>query len=163
MGFKRILVTVDRSDRSEPVFGEALDLAKTNLAKTNGSAVKVFHCLTYRDLSEVTASLYADVGPYPDLMARAYQDQQARIAEQRRYVEEMLERYQALASDRGIEVETGYAIGEAGHSVCHAATEWNADLIVLGRRGRSGLTEAFLGSVSNYVLHHAHSCVLVIQ
>ncbi len=38
-----------------------------------------------------------------------------------------------------------------------------ADLIVLGRRGRTGLAEALLGSVSNYVLHHAPCSVLVVQ
>jgi nucleotide-binding universal stress UspA family protein len=158
MGFKRILVTVDRSDRSEPVFWEAVDLAKANDA-----LLQVFHCLTYHDLAEVTASMYADVGPYPDLMARAYQDQQARIAEQRQHVEDLLTRYRDLAQDRGLEIGTDYAIGEAGHCICNAAQAWSADAVVMGRRGRTGLAEAFLGSVSNYVLHHVNCCVLVIQ
>ncbi|MGC1393382.1 MAG: universal stress protein [Coleofasciculaceae cyanobacterium] len=36
-------------------------------------------------------------------------------------------------------------------------------MVVVGRRGRTGLAEAFLGSVSNYVVHHAPCSVLVIQ
>jgi nucleotide-binding universal stress UspA family protein len=43
------------------------------------------------------------------------------------------------------------------------ARTWNADLIVIGRRGLRGLAEMFLGSVSNHVIHHAHCSVLVVQ
>ncbi|CCQ49032.1 hypothetical protein CWATWH8502_2292 [Crocosphaera watsonii WH 8502] len=37
------------------------------------------------------------------------------------------------------------------------------DVIVMGHRGISGLQEFFLGSVSNYVLHHAPCSVLIVQ
>ncbi|MEA5469202.1 universal stress protein [Spirulina sp. 06S082] len=40
---------------------------------------------------------------------------------------------------------------------------WQADLIAIGRCGHSGLTELFLGSVSNYVLYHAFCSVLIVQ
>jgi nucleotide-binding universal stress UspA family protein len=53
--------------------------------------------------------------------------------------------------------------GDPGHSICESAQNWGADLIVLGRRGRTGFAEAFLGSVSNYVVHHASCSVFVIQ
>ncbi|MFM7578374.1 MAG: universal stress protein, partial [Microcystaceae cyanobacterium] len=36
------------------------------------------------------------------------------------------------------------------------------DVIVVGHRGRWGLSEILLGSVSNYVFHHAHCPVLVV-
>ena len=36
-------------------------------------------------------------------------------------------------------------------------------LIMVGNRGRSGRTEFLLGSVSNYVMHHATSSVLIVQ
>ncbi|MEO0350033.1 MAG: universal stress protein, partial [Cyanobacteria bacterium P01_A01_bin.15] len=41
--------------------------------------------------------------------------------------------------------------------------QWNADLIMMGRRGRSGFSELLLGSVSNYVMHHAPCSVLTVQ
>lgn len=47
--------------------------------------------------------------------------------------------------------------------ICELARNWNADLIILGRRGRTGLSELLLGSVSNYVLHHAPCSVLTVQ
>jgi nucleotide-binding universal stress UspA family protein len=43
------------------------------------------------------------------------------------------------------------------------ARSWPADLIVIGRRGRTGLKEALMGSVSNYVVHHAPCTVMVVQ
>ena len=47
--------------------------------------------------------------------------------------------------------------------ICELAKFWNADLIIMGRRGRSGLAEVFLGSESNYVLHHAPCSVQIVH
>ncbi|MEY3330640.1 MAG: hypothetical protein RLZZ115_3525 [Cyanobacteriota bacterium] len=41
--------------------------------------------------------------------------------------------------------------------------KWGADLVIVGRRNRSELAELFLGSVSNYVVHHVKCSVLVVQ
>jgi nucleotide-binding universal stress UspA family protein len=62
-------------------------------------------------------------------------------------------------------VKTGFTqnMGDAGRIICEVARSWPADLIMLGRRGRAGLSEFFLGSVSNYVIHHASCSVMVIQ
>ncbi|MGF1516635.1 MAG: universal stress protein, partial [Nodosilinea sp.] len=50
-----------------------------------------------------------------------------------------------------------------GRVICTLAKTWAADLIVVGSHRRKGLSELFLGSVSNYVMHHAPCSVLVVD
>lgn len=63
----------------------------------------------------------------------------------------------------GINAEFKILFGDPSRVICEIAQAWNADLIIIGRRGRTGLSELFLGSVSNYVLHHAPCSVLTVQ
>ncbi len=67
------------------------------------------------------------------------------------------------ATAAGIKTEFTQTAGHPGKAICNLARTWSADLIVVGRRGRNGLSEFFVGSVSNYVLHHAPCEVLVIH
>lgn len=48
-----------------------------------------------------------------------------------------------------------------GLGVVNLANEFNADLIVTGSRGQGTLRRTFLGSVSDYILHHSKVPVLV--
>ncbi|XP_071126443.1 universal stress protein Sll1388-like [Mytilus edulis] len=49
-----------------------------------------------------------------------------------------------------------------GLGVVNLANEFNADLIVTGSRGHGTLRRTFLGSVSDYILHHSKVPVLVV-
>jgi nucleotide-binding universal stress UspA family protein len=53
--------------------------------------------------------------------------------------------------------------GEAGEAIVAAADSENADLIVVGSHGRSGVSRFLIGSVSDYVVRHAHCPVMVIR
>lgn len=48
-----------------------------------------------------------------------------------------------------------------GHVICHVAEEEKASLIVIGSRGAGKIRRTILGSVSDYVVNHAHCPVLV--
>ncbi|NEO26744.1 MAG: universal stress protein, partial [Kamptonema sp. SIO4C4] len=76
-----------------------------------------------------------------------------------------LSQYQHEAEKQNITVQQDVipAVGEPGPRICEAAENWNADLIIVGRMGRTGLAEALLGSVSNHVVHHAPCTVMVVQ
>jgi nucleotide-binding universal stress UspA family protein len=63
----------------------------------------------------------------------------------------------------GVETEFTQIPGSAGETICQFAKNWDADLIAIGHRGLSGFGELLLGSVSNYVLHHAPCSVLTVQ
>jgi nucleotide-binding universal stress UspA family protein len=74
-----------------------------------------------------------------------------------------LQGHARVAIDKGIRVETRQVMGNPSHSICKIAKEWEANLILMGRNRKSGISELFLGSTSNYVLHHAPCSVLAVQ
>lgn len=52
---------------------------------------------------------------------------------------------------------------EPAMAILQAASEWGADLIVIGSHGRDGLTRALLGSVAEGVMRQAPCPVLVVK
>lgn len=158
MSFHKILVAIDNSSLCQSVFAEALQLAQSNQA-----VIKLIHTLITEIVVDPTPSMTFESSIPLGAIANDYQTQKILIDQQIEEAQALLQHYYQIALNQGITTESDYKIGEAGHQLCEAAKEWSADLIVLGRRGRTGLAEAFLGSVSNYVLHHAPCSVLVIQ
>lgn len=63
----------------------------------------------------------------------------------------------------GIKYSNKRELGHPVDRICAAAKDEKADLIVMGRRGKSGFRLFLLGSVSDGVLHHAHCPVLIVQ
>ena len=51
--------------------------------------------------------------------------------------------------------------GDPAHEIVQAASDWKADLIVMGSRGRTGLARLLLGSVARKVVEHAPCSVLI--
>lgn len=153
MRYTKILVAIDRSSQSDSVFEQALELAKKEEA-----ALMLFHCLH----SELQGS-----GLYADMYSREliyYSDEiQERLRQEKQEVSEWLAGYCQTATAQGVATEWDVKVGDAGSVLLQLANAWNADLIVLGRRGHRGLAEVFLGSISNYVVHHAPYSVLVVQ
>ena len=159
MSFKKIFAAVDDSDLGHRVFSQALELALGDRAQ-----MMLFHCVTVNSLGETAVPIPVDLGMNVELMDQAYQAQRLRIERDVKQSEGLLKNYSEVAAKQGLEVEFDCKMdGDPGHCVCESAQNWGADLIVVGRRGRTGFTEAFLGSVSNYVVHHASCSVLVIQ
>ena len=54
-------------------------------------------------------------------------------------------------------------LGSPGSEIVKAATEWQADVIVIGSHGRRGITRALMGSVAEAVVRHAPCPVLVVR
>ena len=53
--------------------------------------------------------------------------------------------------------------GNAGEVVCRVAKEEGAHMIVTGTRGMGKLRRTFLGSISDYIIHHSPVPVLVCR
>ncbi|HEY9870549.1 MAG TPA: universal stress protein [Candidatus Obscuribacterales bacterium] len=63
----------------------------------------------------------------------------------------------------GLLVEEMVLQGNPKDLILDAVTDWGADLVVLGSRGRRGFTRFLLGSVSQAVASHAPCSVLVVR
>jgi nucleotide-binding universal stress UspA family protein len=76
---------------------------------------------------------------------------------------ELAERGARLAGEAGFEARALWAADERqiAATILEGADELDADLIITGARGLSGIS-AFFGSVSNHVLQHASRPVLVV-
>jgi nucleotide-binding universal stress UspA family protein len=157
MSFKRILVAIDQSPLAQSVFQQALELALSNQAN-----LLLFHCLLI-DSPSAPPPFSSEVGLSPQVLDQVYQAQQIYAEQQVREIKTLLHNYCQAATRQGVQSRFDYRMIDAGSGICQMATSWGADLIVMGRRGRKGWAEVLLGSVSNYVLHHAPCAVLVIQ
>jgi nucleotide-binding universal stress UspA family protein len=157
MSFKKILVGLDFSPLSPSVFRESLELAVQNQAE-----LYLFHCIS-ADTLMTPPPFSGELGLSPHLVDQAYQIQTMKLEEHTQQAIAQFRIYQSEAQQRHIQASYEYQVTEAGSGLCRKAQEWNADLVVIGRRGRHGLAEILLGSISNHVLHHAPCAVLVVQ
>ncbi|MCF4969233.1 universal stress protein [Nostoc sp. CMAA1605] len=156
--YQKILVGIDQSEVSQNVFDEAVCLAKANNAE-----MMLLHILSPLEEPYISPifmqpdAIYPTVPPAP---TETYIRQWEQLKQERL---EWLRSLTNTAINTGVKTGFTQNMGDAGRIICEVARSWPADLIVLGRRGRAGLSEFFLGSVSNYVLHHAPCSVMVIQ
>jgi nucleotide-binding universal stress UspA family protein len=151
--YQRIVAAIDQSALSEQVFATAL-----GLAKTQGAHLHLAHCFT---LPLPTNLDFGDRyrASVKEFLSIAQTELDANLEHTRQWLATL----EAQAQGAGVEVSWDWRGGDVGPQICEIAHQTNADLIVIGRRGRGRLQSALLGSVSNYVLHHAHCSVLVVQ
>lgn len=156
--FKRILVAIAPAVQENPVVHEAVAMAKLSNA-----TLMLLHVLSPMDESYPTPIYPGPDSVYPGLheeAIRVYAQQWESYQRQGlTYLKELTEQMAAA----GVATEFTQNVGDPGRNICQLAHTWNADLIIIGRRGHKGIKELFLGSVSNYVLHHAPCSVLTIQ
>ena len=65
--------------------------------------------------------------------------------------------------EAGIRASARVVEGEAAPTLINLANESEADLIVIGTHGRTGLTRMVLGSVARNVMLHASCSVLIVR
>ena len=153
MKYNKILVSIDRSSHSDFVFHKALELAQMYQAQ-----LKLFHCI---NISPMILGSPGDF--YGQRLSRMAQIQHELIDQEIHEVATWFQTFVSNAEQQGISLETEYQVGEAGYWIREIVDKWGADLVVVGRRNRSELAEIFLGSVSNYVVHHVKCSVLIVQ
>jgi len=148
---RKILVALDRSPQSEAVLERAL-----SLAVAEGAQVRLLYVLPVEQEFAASSGLYGS----GTIAARHLQERlDGAIASAKEWLDACI----AQAQERGVTAEAVWHLGEPGRWIREVAGDWHADLVIVGRHGRRGLSELLLGSVSNYVVHHAPCSVLVVQ
>ncbi|WP_187274496.1 universal stress protein [Paenibacillus sp. N3.4] len=143
MLYSRIVVAYDGSEPADKALDTALKLAKLN-HYSKLDIIHVFNLPTYVIGSSVVIP--------PVTIENNYLD----------YSEEVLAKIKEKITDFSnihIEVKSG-AITK---TILDYASEIQADLLIVGSRGLSGISEFVLGSVSHNIVQHAKIPVLVVK
>lgn len=157
---KKILVAVDLSENNDSAlhtFHTALPLAQAT-----GAKLMLLNVLAADDNDYPNPFIYS--GYEYDVMEgsvfRNYQEQWGILKQRSR---ELLRSLVDEAATAGVKAELSQDFGHPGRTICDIAQTWSADLIVVGSRGLSVVKEMLLGSVSNYVTHHAPCSVMIVR
>jgi nucleotide-binding universal stress UspA family protein len=153
--FKKILLALGESAESQEILSAGLTLAE----KLNAEVLllHIINPLTPTGYSPLVGGMFPMVNEIAlDQYAKEWREYEQRGIDQ-------LQTCADQAKDRGIQVEVSQNFGNSGSMICEVAKSWSADAIIMGRNQKSMLSEAFLGSTSSYVLHHAPCSVMVIQ
>jgi nucleotide-binding universal stress UspA family protein len=140
--YYRIVVGTDGSATAE----RAVDAAG-GIARLTGGSVHVV--AAYRPVRVVAVA--AGVAATPTWFGE----------EERAAAEEVVTAAADRLTAQGVEVMPVARVGEAAQVLLEVAAEFDADLLVVGSRGRSGARRTRLGSVADRVLHHASCAVHV--
>ena len=145
--FYRILVPVDGSETSLKALAMSLQMAGESQGR-----VRIVHVIEGMAYSGGTVQTESFPG---GLMGSV-----------REAGKKLLEDAQALATAAGVEVETELFDtfdGRLADVVSEAATQWQADLIVVGTHGRRGIGRVLMGSGAEQILRLASTPVLVVR
>ena len=156
--FHKILVAIDGSDVSLQAFEQAVALAAATEAQ-----LMLLHVLSPFDEAYPSPVFPSLDGIYPGIHTEAVKVYMQQWQSYESQGLEWLRSQAAIAIAAGIKTKFSQNVGNPGRTICEVAQTWEADLIIMGRRGRSGLSELLMGSVSNYVLHHVVCSVLTVQ
>jgi nucleotide-binding universal stress UspA family protein len=136
--YRTIIVGTDGSSTAD----KAVEVAG-QLARACGAAVHVV--TAYRP---VRAAAYAGAGAMaPPLPPSAWLGDDERVA-----AEEVVRRAGERLAQAGVSANSVARLGEPADAI---AEEVEADLIVVGNRGMTGVRRYLLGSVADRVAHHA--------
>jgi len=138
--YKKILVPLDSSKRTNYVLTEAINIAKRNNASIVALYVLPFSPLSYRDNIIAQGKMYAEA-------------------------KENLAKVKETAKKNDVALQTKILKGHPGKLISNFANQKKngIDLIVIGSRDLGGFKEMFLGSVSNFVVHKSKVSTVVVK
>ena len=142
--FRRIVVPTDFSECAEEAWGLA-----QRMASTIDSEVVLVHVF-------VEPPLYGESPLTPNATWQVFE-------KARKWVEEELEKWAAVARKKGATVRPVIRTGSPSEQIVELATSEPADLVVMGTHGRGGMSRVLLGSVADRVIRLAPCPVLTVR
>ena len=143
--YKRILVAVDGSEASNVALQEAV-----KLAKVRNSQIRLFHVV------DLTMAYSAVEAPYIFEYRKAMEEEGRKV----------LAESTTLARSAGVQCESKCVVTFAKHVydvIEEEATQWPADLVVIGTHGRRGIRRLLLGSVAEGLTRISSKPILLIR
>ncbi|MFP4654653.1 MAG: universal stress protein [Methanohalobium sp.] len=131
--YKKILISTDGSEKSENAIYRGIEFAKLTGAK-------------------VYAMYVLDTGAYFD--HPVFDKEEAK-----KYT---TDRVEEIGDESGVKIESVIRMGHPADDIIDFAKKNEIDLIVMGSLGKSGIERFLLGSVSDNVLKHADTEVLIV-
>ncbi|XP_062212426.1 universal stress protein A-like protein [Phragmites australis] len=151
----KVVAAVDASEESLHALSWALD----NIVRCHpDSAVVVVHAqhaadhVVYPVAAHGIGIAYAPTSAVESML-------RAREENSRRIVARALD----ICKAKQVDATAAVVEGDAKEVICQAVERMQAGLLVLGSRGLGKIKRAFLGSVSDYLTHHAGCPVLVVK
>ncbi|PFX15028.1 uncharacterized protein LOC111344054 [Stylophora pistillata] len=77
-------------------------------------------------------------------------------------IKELEKKYEKKCKDLKLSAKIVVQAGSPGQTICAVAKKEEATFVVIGSRGAGTVRRTILGSVSDYVVHHAHVPVVVV-
>lgn len=137
--YERILLPTDGSTGTAHVALQAIDLAEQYGATIHGLHV----------VDTDTTNILSDIGTNDAVLQRRG--------------EKAVSAVEKMAESHDVAVETEVIEGDPAESILEYAREIDADVIVAGTHGRSGVKRHLLGSVAERLVRHADCPVLTVQ
>jgi len=145
---QNIVIALDASEQAEQA-------VKWYLYKVHrpGNKVVFVHCI---ELPEMDLQRARNSHMSPGVLATMWKEQEIKT----RALEE---RMTSLLEERDVPGILRTATGKPGEVICRIAEEENAAMIITGTRGMGKVRRTILGSVSDFLVHHAHCPVVVCR
>jgi nucleotide-binding universal stress UspA family protein len=142
-GYKKILVGYDGSDNAKRALARAIALSTAE-----GASLRVVVAVS------TVLTVYGPTAPY---YPPGYPEQIMKEGQK------LLEAAISVAKEAGRPVSGSVEDGHPSEIILRLAESERADVIVLGRRGISGIERFLLGGVSSSVVNHSKCDVLIVK
>jgi len=141
MTYQRILIGIDSSPCSFHAAKKGFTLAH----QLNATVGLIFVIDQHKEITN------------PDLGITPQQSQSILLQQAEESIEQLVKLYHESGDILRFTPE-----GYPKEQILITAKDWNADLIIIGTHGRSGLAHLLMGSVAEHIIRHAQKPVMIV-